>query len=143
MLGRWAAGLIFVPGTEVEFAANICDDAVNMLRKFIIVPGTKRDTMQYKNPHHKKRKNTHALEVSCGKCKKPVAIYQKAGKGNLIKMLVSRVVEAEVDLENLEGHLSCPQCGLELARKGKHENKLAFWIIRGKINYKRLDNYPL
>ena len=99
--------------------------------------------MQYKNPHHKKRKNTHALEVSCGKCKKPVAIYQKAGKGNLIKMMVSRVVEAEVDLENLEGHFSCPKCGLELARKGKHENKLAFWIIRGKINYKRLDNYPL
>ncbi|MDD4323766.1 MAG: hypothetical protein PHR78_00995 [Eubacteriales bacterium] len=97
--------------------------------------------MQYKNPFHKKRKNTYALEVSCGNCKIPVAIYQKAGNGNLIKMLASRIIEAETDIEKLEGHLKCPGCQLELARRGTHNKELAYWIIRGKINTKRLDNY--
>lgn len=99
--------------------------------------------MRYKNPTHKKRKNTHALQVSCGNCKTPVAIYQKAGNGNLIKMLAPRIVESAVDIEKLTGHLRCPKCQMELARKGSYGNTLAFWIIRGKVNTKRLDNYSL
>lgn len=99
--------------------------------------------MRYKNPQHKRRKNTHALEVSCGNCKLAVAIYQKGGNGNLIKMLEPMIVEAEVDISELDGHLTCPDCGEELARKGTYRDYLAFWIIRGKVNTKRLPNYQL
>lgn len=70
----------------------------------------------------------------------PVVLYEKAGKGNLIKMQLPRIMESEVDLEKEEGHLACPNCNNELARKGIYRNKRTYWIIRGKVNTKRLDN---
>ena len=99
--------------------------------------------MRYKNPHYKKNRNTHALEVSCGHCKKPVAVYAKGGKGNLIKMQIPRIIESEIDLENDKGHLLCPNCKRELARKGVYNENITYWIIRGKVNTKRLDNYRI
>ena len=99
--------LIFVPGTEVEFVANICDDAVIMSRKFIIVPGTKKDTMQYKNPHHKKRKNTHALGSPAASVKTCRNISESRQRQSDQDAGLTRR-RSEVDLENLEGHFSCP-----------------------------------
>lgn len=99
--------------------------------------------MQYKNPKYRKVKNAFPLEVSCGNCKTPVAIYAKAGKGNLIKMQLPRIVASEVDLENHQGHLVCSNCKEDLARKGTYNERLTYWVIRGKINTKKLSNYKL
>lgn len=94
--------------------------------------------MKYKNPGYRKRKNTFTLEVSCGNCKTPVVQYAKAGKGNLIKMQLPRIISSEVNLEKHEGHLLCPNCNEELARKGTYDENVTYWVIRGKINSKRL-----
>lgn len=51
--------------------------------------------MWHKNPIHRKRRNTYPLEVSCGQCKTPVVIYEKGGKGNLIKMQLPRIIESK------------------------------------------------
>lgn len=99
--------------------------------------------MRYKNPYYKKNRNTYALEVSCGHCKTPAAIYAKGGKGNLIKMQIPRIIESEIDLENNKGHLLCPNCKIELARKGVYKENTTYWIIRGKVNTRRLDNYRM
>lgn len=97
--------------------------------------------MKYKNPRYRKRKNTFALEVSCGKCKRPIAIYQKGGNGNLIKMQIHRIIESQLDLETHKGHLMCDSCNMELARKDTYNDRRTYWIVRGRVNTKRLDNY--
>lgn len=94
-------------------------------------------TMKYPNPHYRRLKNTHLLEVSCGHCKTPVLIYEKAGKGNLIKMQLPRIKEAEIDLGNHEGHLCCVQCEAELANVGTYRGRKTYWVIRGKINTRK------
>jgi hypothetical protein len=103
------------------------------------------NAMKYKNRKYRKRKDTYPLEVSCAKCKTPIAIYAKAGKGNLIKMQVPRIIESEADLESQEGSLFCVNCKDELARKGTYEGNAAYWIIRGKVNTRRLnkDTYQM
>lgn len=99
--------------------------------------------MLYKNPLYKKVRNAYPLEVSCGHCKTSVAMYAKVGKGNLIKMNITRVIESKVDIANNEGHLLCPNCQNKIARKGVYNGRTTYWIVRGKINTKRLDNYRM
>ncbi|MDO5707243.1 MAG: hypothetical protein Q4P31_01205 [Andreesenia angusta] len=96
--------------------------------------------MRYKFPI-KKVKNWYALEISCAKCKTPIAIYQKAGKGNLIKMQFHRIIEAQNDIKNIPGHLICHKCDNILGNRGKYKNKDTFWIVRGQINTQVLRNY--
>ena len=79
--------------------------------------------------------------MSCGKCKMPVAVYEKGGKGNLIKMQVPRIIESEIKLPVHEGHFTCPSCGMLLARKGKYNDNLTYWIVRGRVNTRKLNNY--
>lgn len=94
--------------------------------------------VKYPNPYYKKKKNTFILEVSCGFCKYPVALYAKAGKGNLIKMQLPRIVASEVDLEAIGGHFVCPQCYAELAKRGTYRENRAYWILRGRVHTKKL-----
>lgn len=89
----------------------------------------------------KKIKNTHPLLVSCGHCKTPVAIYQKGGKGNLIKMQFPRIAECTMDIVKNKGHLKCPSCNLTIAKRGDFHGTECFWVLRGKINTKRLSHY--
>ena len=97
--------------------------------------------MKYKNKIYKKKKNTVPLEVSCGHCKTRILIYEKAGNGNLIKLQEHRIIESEFDLEKHKGNLFCINCKEELANRGTYNNRLTYFIIRGQINSKRLDNY--
>lgn len=97
--------------------------------------------MKYKNLGHKRKKNTKALEVSCGHCKTPILIYEKAGNGNLIKIQEARIIESEFDLKNHKGHLICINCKEELACRGTYNGALAYFVIRGQVNNKRLDSY--
>lgn len=73
--------------------------------------------MKYKNPYYKRLKNTYLLEVSCGHCKTPMVIYEKAGKG----------------------HLCCLNCGEELAKEGTYRNRLTYSVVRGKINTRKIN----
>ena len=97
--------------------------------------------MKYKNLRHKKSKNTFPLEVSCGHCKDPIVIYEKGGKGNLIKLQAHRIIESEFDLETHQGHLYCLNCHEILANRGMYREKLTYFIVRGQINIKKLRNY--
>ena len=45
---------------------------------------------------------------------------------------------SQVDLEELPGQLECPFCDEALAKKGDYRGKDALWIIRGRINTKKL-----
>ncbi|MDO5725654.1 MAG: hypothetical protein Q4P29_05045 [Tissierellia bacterium] len=93
---------------------------------------------RYKN---KKMKNTHPLLVSCGHCKTPVVLYQKGGKGNLIKIQFPRVLECSMDIFNDRGHLICPNCKTVLAKRGDFHGTECFWVLRGKVNTKILSHY--
>lgn len=97
--------------------------------------------MKYKNPLYKKNKRAFALEVVCGSCKTPILIYEKGGNGNLIKLQEHKIIESEFNLKNHDSHLFCPNCKEHLANKGTYNDRLTYFIIRGKINSKRLDNY--
>ena len=97
--------------------------------------------MKYKNPSHKKGKNTFTLEVTCGHCKTPILRYEKGGKGNLIKLQEHRIMESVFDLKSQEDHLYCPNCKEQLANKGTYNGRLTYFVVRGRINSKRLDNY--
>lgn len=97
--------------------------------------------MQYKVSPYKRSKNTVPLEVVCGACKAPILIYEKGGKGNLLKLQSHRIMESEFDLQNHKGHLFCPNCNEKLANRGLYNDRLTYFVIRGKINSKRLDNY--
>lgn len=97
--------------------------------------------MKYKNFSYKKSKNTFPLEVMCGYCKTSILIYEKGGKGNLIKLQNHKIIESTFNLKDQKGHLYCPNCKEQLANKGIYNDRLTYFIIRGKINSKRLDNY--
>lgn len=81
------------------------------------------------------------MEIVCGHCKTPVLLYEKGGYGNLIKLQKHRIIESEFDLESHKGHLHCLNCKEKLANRGTHNDNLTYFIIRGKVNSKRLDNY--
>lgn len=97
--------------------------------------------MKYKNSSHKKSKNTAALEVTCGSCKTPILVYEKGGNGNLIKIQAHRIIESEFDLKNHQGHLTCVKCKETLANRGVYRDKLAFFVVRGMVHSKKLNNY--
>ena len=96
--------------------------------------------MKYKNPLYKKNKRAFPLEVICGSCKTPILIYEKGGNGNLIKLQEHKIIESEFNLKNHDSHLFCTTCKEQLANKGTYNDRLTYFIIRGKINSKRLDN---
>lgn len=96
--------------------------------------------MRYKNSRYRRPKNTFPLEVSCAHCKTPVVIYAKEGKGNLLKLQFSRIIESEMNLEKHAGSLVCFNCEEELAKKGTYKGRIAYWTIRGKINTRRMQS---
>lgn len=97
--------------------------------------------MKYKNPVYRKRRGTFPLEVSCGYCKTPVLVYAKGSKGNLIKLQYPRIIASEMDLQDHAGHLTCPRCRRKLAQRGTFGDNVTFWIVRGKVNTRRLGRY--
>lgn len=53
------------------------------------------------NPYQKKIKKSFLLDLCCGQCKEDFAIYQKVGRGNVLRMHVPRIIECAVDLTSL------------------------------------------
>lgn len=83
------------------------------------------------------------LEVTCSACSHRVLIYQKDGKGALVRLYLDRIHHPEELVARVSGwqtlrdmsDLMCDLCGAHLARKMvyERENRLALRIIRGAI----------
>jgi len=89
-----------------------------------------------KNPYHKEIKKSFLLNIRCGQCKEDFAVYQKVGRGNVLRMYVSRIVECAVDLKPLPNRLNCPSCGQYIADKIELKEKLtiAYRMRRSSYN---------
>lgn len=94
--------------------------------------------MKYKNSTMRKVKNAQPLLVSCNLCKRELAVYQKGGRGNLIKLQVPRIVEAEFDLADLSNALLCPNCGTQLGSLSDYRGNPTYFLLRGLTTTKRL-----
>ncbi len=92
--------------------------------------------MIYDNPHYKKVKGSFILVICCSFCKTEVAMYQKVGKGGLLRMHIDRIVKSSVDLSKLPAALFCPNCKQQLAARVmlKRKKKMAYRMIRNTYN---------
>jgi hypothetical protein len=94
--------------------------------------------LAYENPHYRKVRGFHLILVSCSYCKANFALYQKVGKGVLLRMYVDRIVKSAINLSSKPGALFCPVCKKQLATRVtlKRKNKEAYIMIRGAFNYR-------
>lgn len=96
--------------------------------------------MIYKNLYYRKVKGSHTVLICCGYCKTGIALYQKVGKGRLLRMYVERIIQVSVDLSEKPGVLFCPNCNQQLATKValERKNKEAYVMTRGAFNTRLL-----
>ena len=90
----------------------------------------------FKNPYHKDTKRSFLLNIRCGQCKEDFAVYQKVGRGNVLRMYVPRIIKCAIDLISLPEKLNCPNCGQYIADKVelKDRNAIAYRMIRSTYN---------
>ena len=94
----------------------------------------------HNNPHYKKLRGSHILEIRCAFCKSFVANYQKVTKGNLVKMHIDRIIESSIDFSQLHGALFCPACGERIATRytAKTDKKEVYRLVPSAFNKKRV-----
>ncbi|MHA6602999.1 hypothetical protein ACX4ZB_01295 [Aerococcus urinae] len=97
--------------------------------------------MTYQNPRPGKIKNAHPLLVSCMHCKHDLCVYWKVGRGNLIKLQIHRIIEAEYDFGRRDKALLCPNCQEQLGSLSEHKGRPCYFLHRGQTQTKRLQNY--
>lgn len=88
------------------------------------------------NPYQKEIKKSFLLNIRCGQCKNDFVIYQKVGRGNVLRMYLERITACAVDLKSLPDQLSCPNCRQHIADKIilKEKNRLAYRMRRSTYN---------
>lgn len=76
------------------------------------------------------------MQVYCGNCKRKIALYQKVGRGNILRMYLNRIIESSVDLTNLPEKISCLNCKQHIADKIflKDKNEIAYRMMRSTYN---------
>lgn len=91
--------------------------------------------MKYQNKEYKKTKNTFLMLVICGMCKDEILLYEKKGKGNLLRAHINRIIESNVLLND---ELKCSNCNNILGYKVfiKDKNKYVYKMIRSNYNTK-------
>jgi len=94
----------------------------------------------YKNPNCKKVRGSHILEITCAYCKSLVAIYQKVGESNLVKMYNERIIEGTIDFSQYHGALFCPDCGERIATRymTKMDKKEAYRLVPSAFNKRKV-----
>ena len=97
--------------------------------------------MKYKNPYMRKIKNTHPLLVICSHCRKEILVYQKGGRGNLIKLQRDRIIESNIDLSILDNALTCPNCDRKLGSLTEFNGIETYYLDRGMTHSKKLGYY--
>lgn len=75
--------------------------------------------------------------VSCAFCQKDVIRYQKIGKGGLIRLWVSRVIESEMPLVTEDKGLRCPFCEEQLGSRSVKDNEFVYLIRRGAVHTRK------
>ncbi len=97
--------------------------------------------MLYENPFCRKIKGSTNIVVSCGFCKKDIALYQKAGRGRLLRMYLDRIIRSAVDLAPQPATLCCPYCKKQLATRVllRRKNIEAYILIRSAYNTKKAE----
>ncbi len=96
--------------------------------------------MIYENPHYRKVAGSFTLLVRCAHCKTDIAVYQKVGKGGVLRLYVDRIVRSAIDLSRPPKALLCPRCGRQLGTRMliKKRGKEAYVMARGHVNTRPL-----
>lgn len=87
--------------------------------------------------------NSHFLDLYCSRCRQHLVLYQKDGRGSLIRLYLDRIFDPkELSELHLKGtgkkgmpNLKCPKCGslIGMPMVYKLERRLAFRLIRGSF----------
>lgn len=88
---------------------------------------------------------SHLLTVLCAACRTPILLYQKDGRGGLLRIYLNRVWEppalaalAESCAEKSDVPvLACEACGAVLGAPMEHGGRLAWRVIPGRIVKKK------
>lgn len=96
--------------------------------------------MHYKNPYYRRVRGAAIMLICCGHCKNNIALYQKVGKGVLLRMYVDRIIKSSIDLAPRPGALFCPHCKRQLATRVtlRRKNKEAYIMKRGAFHSRLL-----
>ena len=94
----------------------------------------------YRNPHCRKIRGSHFLEITCAHCNGVIAKYQKVGESNLVKLYHDRIVESSIDLTEPPGALFCPGCGERIATRylTKVDRKEAYRLVPSAFHKKKV-----
>lgn len=97
--------------------------------------------------------NSHFLDLYCSKCNQHLVLYQKDGRGRLLRMYINRIFEPQefsllqsrVDSKVEMPNLKCPKCNVLIGTPMIYEaeKRLAFRLIHGSFVKKKSDGvYP-
>lgn len=88
------------------------------------------------NPYKRDVRRSFLLMIRCGQCKEDFSVYQKVGRGNVLRMYVPRIIKCAVDLTALPSRLECPNCDQHIADKIelKDQAKIAYRMNRSSYN---------
>ena len=94
----------------------------------------------FTNPKCKKIRGSHLLEVSCAYCKCFIAIYQKVGESNFVKMYNDRIINGSIDFSEYHGAIFCPGCGERIATRyvTKMDKKEAYRFVPSAYNKRKV-----
>jgi hypothetical protein len=94
----------------------------------------------YKNPNCRKIRGSHLLEVRCAYCQGFIALYQKVGESNFVKMYNDRILQGTIDFSLYHGALFCPGCGARIATRilTKTDKKEAYRLAPSAFHAKRV-----
>ena len=94
----------------------------------------------YKNANCRKVRGSHILEVGCARCKQFIALYQKVGGSNFVKMYNDRIIEGAIDFNEFLGALFCPGCGVRIATRyvTRPDGKEAYRLVPSAFNKKKV-----
>ena len=97
--------------------------------------------------------NSHFLDIYCAKCGQHLALYQKDGRGSLLRMYLDRIFDPQ-ELSALQSRggdkkdipaFKCTKCGALIGTPMVYEleKRLAFRLFRGSFAKKNSDGvYP-
>lgn len=110
----------------------------------------------FKNDRYAKSRggNSHFLDLYCSNCNYHLLLYQKDGRGVLLRLYIDRIFEPptlaklqfECKSKNDMPNIKCSNCQkiIAIPMVYKLENRLAFSLIRGTfVKKKSTGIYPL
>lgn len=80
------------------------------------------------------------MQVNCAYCKQYIALYQKVGESNFVKMYNDRIIEGTLDFQEYHGAIYCPNCKNKIATRyiTKFDKKEAYRFVPSAFNKKKV-----